>query len=73
METTVNISGMTCAHCVGSVTEELSALEGVENVNVELNAGGVSHATITSATALDSERISDAVTEAGYHLVTAEA
>ncbi len=53
METTVNISGMTCAHCVGSVTQELSA-------------------TITSTTALDSERISDAVTDAGYHLVTRE-
>lgn len=73
METIANISGMTCAHCVGSVTEELSALEGVQNVVVELTVDGISHATITSTTALDSERISDAVTDAGYHLVSADA
>lgn len=73
METTVNISGMACAHCVGSVTEELGSLEGVENVDVELNAGGISRATITSTIALDSERIGDAVADAGYHLVAAGA
>ncbi|MDH6238607.1 heavy metal-associated domain-containing protein [Cryobacterium sp. CG_9.6] len=66
METTVNISGMTCAHCVGSVTEELTAIEGVENVDVELNAGGVSRATITSNTEINPEQISEAVADAGY-------
>jgi len=69
METTVNISGMTCAHCVGSVTEELTAIEGVENVDVELNAGGVSRATITSNTEINPEQISEAVADAGYLVV----
>ncbi|MHB1172834.1 MAG: heavy-metal-associated domain-containing protein [Lacisediminihabitans sp.] len=73
METTVNISGMTCSHCVGSVTEELTAIEGVENVDVELNAGGLSRATITSTTGIDPVQISDAVADAGYLLVAGEA
>ena len=46
--TTLNISGMTCGHCVASVTEELKALDGVSEVSVDLNAGGVSTATVTS-------------------------
>lgn len=71
METT--ITGMICAHCVGSVTEELIAIDGVENVDVELNAGGASRATITSTANVGSERISDAVTDAGYHLIPGRA
>ena len=73
METTITIAGMTCAHCVGSVTEELIAIDGVENVDVELNAGGVSRATITSIAAVGSERMNNAVTDAGYHLITGKA
>jgi len=47
--TTVNVSGMTCGHCVSSVSEELESLAGVETVDVELNAGGISTVTITSS------------------------
>ena len=36
METQLSISGMTCGHCVASVTEELSAVEGVKDVRVDL-------------------------------------
>jgi len=32
VDTTVNISGMTCGHCVASVTEELQELDGVQEV-----------------------------------------
>lgn len=69
VNTTVNISGMDCSHCVASVTEELQALEGVQDVAVELNKDGISVATITSATELDPEEISEAVAEAGYSVV----
>ncbi|GGG47758.1 hypothetical protein GCM10011374_07700 [Kocuria dechangensis] len=66
MKTTVNVSGMTCGHCVASVTEELTELEGVESVDVELVAGGVSPVTVTSSRELGEQEIAEAVEEAGY-------
>lgn len=64
------VTGMTCGHCVASVTEELSELAGVNSVNVDLNAGGVSVVTVDSTAALDDELVRAAVSEAGYQLVT---
>ncbi len=46
--TTITVSGMTCGHCVASVTEELSELDGVTDVAVDLHAGADSPVTITS-------------------------
>ncbi|MEE1621039.1 heavy-metal-associated domain-containing protein [Zafaria sp. Z1313] len=66
---TVSIDGMTCGHCVASVTEEIKAINGVEDVTVELNAGGVSTATVVSAGPLDEATVSEAVAEAGYTVV----
>ncbi|PYI37668.1 heavy metal transporter [Arthrobacter psychrolactophilus] len=70
---TVNVSGMTCGHCVNSVTEELTELKGVESVTVDLNSGGLSEVTITSTLTLDSAEIGEAVAEAGYLLVSNDA
>lgn len=69
MQTTVNVSGMTCGHCVMSVTEELSELAGVESVDVELVAGGVSPVTVTSSRELGDDEIEEAVEDAGYSVV----
>lgn len=66
--TTINVTGMTCGHCVGAVREELGALPGVTDVAVELNAGGDSPVTITSERDLDDVAISAAVDEAGYEV-----
>ncbi|MEX5294061.1 cation transporter [Kocuria sp. CPCC 205268] len=66
MQTTVNVSGMTCGHCVLSVTEELTELEGVESVDVDLVAGGVSPVVVTSTRELSEDEIKEAVEEAGY-------
>ncbi|WP_145000221.1 heavy-metal-associated domain-containing protein [Kocuria rhizophila] len=66
MNTTVNVSGMTCGHCVSSVTEELSEIPGVTSVDVDLKAGGTSPVRITSERELSPKEISAAVTEAGY-------
>lgn len=66
MQTTVNVSGMTCGHCVMSVTEELTELEGVESVDVDLVAGGVSPVVLTSSRELSEDEIKEAVEEAGY-------
>lgn len=63
------VSGMTCAHCVASVTEEISALDGVDGVSVDLNVGGASRVTVASARPLDTASVRAAVDEAGYELV----
>jgi copper chaperone CopZ len=69
--TTVSVSGMTCGHCVSSVSEELESLAGVETVDV--NSGGISTVTITSSQELSPSEIGEAVAEAGYMVVSNEA
>ena len=71
--TTISISGLTCGHCVASVTEELEALEDVSNVTVELNKGGISRATIVSGNEFPPARLAEAVAEAGYLVVSGDA
>jgi copper chaperone len=62
---TWTVTGMTCGHCVASVTEEVSELPGVESVDVVLETGAV---TVTSAEPLDADAVRAAVEEAGYQL-----
>ena len=62
---TYDVVGMTCAHCVGSVTAEVSALEGVSDVQVDLPTGKV---RVTSEQPLATARLREAVEEAGYSL-----
>ena len=62
---TYTVAGMTCGHCVSSVTEEVSELSGVDAVEVDLASGRV---TVTSATALDEAAVAAAVSEAGFSL-----
>ena len=64
---TYNVKGMTCGHCVNAVTTELSRLDGVSGVDVDLASGRV---TVTSATPLAGDAVRDAVDEAGYELVS---
>ncbi|TIC79417.1 cation transporter [Nocardioides sp. GY 10127] len=63
---TFHVTGMTCQHCVASVTEEVSELPGVTDVAVTLDDGTL---VITSAQPLDRDAVSGAVSEAGYQLV----
>ena len=62
---TYNVTGMTCAHCVSSVTEEVQEIPGVEAVDVVLETGAL---TVTSAGDLDDGAVREAVEEAGYQL-----
>ena len=64
--TTLPISGMTCGHCVSAVTQQLTALEGVQDVQVELVPHGTSTVTVTSAAPLDGAAVRAAIDEAGY-------
>jgi copper chaperone len=61
---TYRVQGMTCAHCVVSVTEELSGLDGVTAVDVDLVPGGISTVTVTGPVAPAAARA--AIEEAGY-------
>ena len=65
METSYDIQGMTCAHCARSVSEELSGLDGVTSVTVDVDAGT---ATVVSTAALAEDDVRAAVDEAGYVL-----
>lgn len=69
MQTTVNVSGMTCNHCVQAVKSEIGALPGVSEVSVALNPGQVSEVTVVSAESLTPSAIAAAVDEAGYEVV----
>ena len=62
---TFEVVGMTCAHCVSSVTEEVSALVGVREVNVDLGTGRLALAADQPVT---TEAVRSAVEEAGYTL-----
>lgn len=62
---TYTVTGMTCEHCVKAVTDEVSRVDGIETVAVDLESGQVS---VTGAGYTD-EQIAAAVDEAGYALV----
>jgi copper chaperone len=63
------VEGMTCGHCVSSVTEELTEVDGVTEVSVELASGLPSTVSVTSEAPLDDATVGAAIEEAGYTLV----
>ena len=62
---TYTVTGMTCGHCVAAVTTELSSIDGVTDVDVDLETG---RATVTSDEPLDRATVAAAIDEAGYVL-----
>ena len=66
------VAGMTCGHCVSAVTEELTALPGVLDVDVDLDPEGVSTVRVRSDAPLDVAQVAAAVDEAGYRLAGTE-
>jgi copper chaperone CopZ len=64
--TAYQVKGMTCEHCVRAVRSELSKVDGVEAVEVDLATGRV---TVSSRSALHAGEVAGAVNEAGYELV----
>ena len=68
---TFPVTGLTCGHCVGAVTSELSALPGVTDVQIDLVAEGTSTLSVTADQALTDAEVAAALDEAGdYRLVT---
>ncbi|MBL1092928.1 MULTISPECIES: heavy-metal-associated domain-containing protein [Streptomyces] len=64
--TTYQVTGMTCGHCEGAVSSEISEIPGVSAVQAVAATGLV---TVTSKAPLDEEAVRAAVDEAGYELV----
>jgi copper chaperone CopZ len=60
------IEGMTCSHCVNSVTTAVSAVPGVESVEIDLVPDGRSTLTVIGDDALSEETLANAVVGAGY-------
>ncbi|MEU9041008.1 MULTISPECIES: cation transporter [unclassified Kitasatospora] len=60
------VKGMTCGHCVTSVTAELKKIDGVTDVAVDLASGKV---TVGSTRPLVDADVAAAIDEAGYDLV----
>jgi copper chaperone len=62
---TYTVTGMTCSHCVNSVSAEVGAIPGVTDVQVDLASGVV---TVTSDQPVNETAVAAAVDEAGYEL-----
>lgn len=62
---TYTVTGMTCGHCVASVTEEVGEIAGVSEVSVVLETGEV---TVSSDQGVADDSVRAAVEEAGYQL-----
>ena len=66
--TDYSVAGMTCGHCVHAVREEVSKLDGVTNVKIDLASDGPTTVQVTSQQDLSIEQVREAVDEAGYEL-----
>jgi copper chaperone len=63
-EKTYTVNGLTCSHCVLSVREEVSEVDGVETVDVDL----ASQRMVVRGNDIDVSAIEAAVDDAGYEL-----
>ena len=68
MVTTLKVKGMTCQHCVMAVKKALGQLEGIQNVDVDLQKGEV---RFENNRPVESDRIAKAIEAAGYEVVSA--
>lgn len=64
---TLNVEGMSCSHCVNAVTKAVTALAGVDGVNVDLAAKTVTVDFDEAEVSLDS--IKEAIEDEGYDVV----
>lgn len=62
---TIKVKGMSCQHCVASVTRALREIEGVSDVQVNLETG---EAAYSATAAVKADDVSKAVTAAGYEV-----
>ena len=66
MAATIKVKGMSCQHCVMSIKKALSQLEGIRNVDVDLQKGEV---RLENSRGIEAKVIEKAIEEAGYEVV----
>ena len=66
MASILKVKGMSCQHCVMSVTKALGQLEGIKNVQVDLAKGEVRFDNLKE---IASNRIEKAISDAGYQVI----
>ena len=64
---TIKVKGMSCQHCVASVTKALDDIEGIFDVTVDLEAGA---ATYNENSPVTMETIKDAISRIGFEVVS---
>ena len=69
MKKTMIIEGMMCTHCTGRVEKALAAVDGVTAVEMSLEGKS---AALTLSKDVDDKVLTDAVTEAGYEVVSVQ-
>jgi copper chaperone len=67
MQFTFVVEGMSCAHCTVAITDEVTQVDGVESVEVDLDTKLVR----VRGAAIDTERVVSAIDDAGYDAVAA--
>lgn len=65
MKKTVDIEGMSCGHCSAAVTKALSAVDGVSDVYVDLEAR---RATLTASDSVSDAALKEAVEDVGFEV-----
>lgn len=65
--TTLQVKGMSCGHCVKAIEGSVGALNGVETVKVDLGAGSV--ALTFNPTLVTLEQIKETIDDQGYDIV----
>ena len=70
MSSVLKVKGMSCQHCVMSVTKALNQLDGIKNIQIDLAKGEV---RFDNTKSVASDRIQNAITDAGYEVVAQSA
>ena len=63
---TIKVKGMSCQHCVGSVTKALSEIDGITDVKVNLEKG---EATFEETCPVPEKTIKEAISKIGFEVV----
>jgi copper chaperone len=66
MASIIKVMGMSCQHCVMSVTKALNQLGGIQNIQVDLAKGEV---RFDNTKEVASNRIEKAIKDAGYEVI----
>ncbi|MCG3711905.1 heavy metal translocating P-type ATPase [Aliarcobacter butzleri] len=66
MEKILKVDGMTCGHCKARVEKVVSAIDGVDNVEVDLASKNV---TVKMSKDISEQTLSDVIVDAGYEVI----